>query len=151
MAQPVDPINEILAELRHDFSNTLTMLNIVLRLRQNSTQLLRPTEGKLRCDLIREPYMVTLSVDETIPTSSGRCPGESRHALSRGGGCDKAPLADIGIDPHDLAAIVDAHSLTGRGVKDMKRGEHAGVIEKDLTVLSLINVGPNNLATVVNT
>jgi hypothetical protein len=47
MSQPVDPIDEILAELRHNFSNTLTMLNIVLRLRQNSMQLLGPTEGKL--------------------------------------------------------------------------------------------------------
>ena len=59
-------------------------------------------------------------------------------------------LAYIGIDPHDLAAIVDAHGLTGRGVKDTKCGEYAGVIEKALTVVRLINVGPDDLAAVVD-
>jgi len=151
MAQPVDPIAEILAELRHDFSNTLTMLNIVLRLRQNSTQLLGPTEGKLRCDLIREPYMVTLPVDEMIPTSSVQCPGERQPALFLRRGGDKAPEpAGIAIEPHDLAAVVDAVGLTGHGVRDLKRGEYAHVIEKSLMHGTLSDVGPHDLATIVD-
>jgi hypothetical protein len=143
MAQPVDPIDEILAELRHDFSNILTMLNIVLRLRQNSTQLLGPTARKPRCDLTSKPSMVTLPVDETVTLSSVRRPGERRHALFLCGGRDKAPklLAGIGIEPRDLATVVDGIGLTGHGVRDLKRGEHARVIEKCLTRGTLTDVG----------
>jgi hypothetical protein len=40
MAQP-DPIDTILAELRQELTNTLTMLNIALSLRRNSAHLLQ--------------------------------------------------------------------------------------------------------------
>ena len=135
MAQPVDPIDEILAELRHNFSNTLTMLNIVLRLRQNSMQLLGPTEGKLRCDLIREPYMVTLPVDETIPTSSVRCPGERRHALFLCGGREKrvCPPVRARVQSDDLALRVNCRGLADDSTRDMEAGQDAILIEKPIT------------------
>jgi hypothetical protein len=40
MAQP-DPTDQILAELRQELSNTLTMLNICVQLRRNSAHLLQ--------------------------------------------------------------------------------------------------------------
>ena len=40
MAQP-DPIDQTLAELRQDLSNTLTLLNICVQLRRNSSHLLQ--------------------------------------------------------------------------------------------------------------
>jgi hypothetical protein len=49
MAQP-DPLDTILADLRQDLSNTLTMLNIAIALRRNSAhlvQLLRSMLGDL--------------------------------------------------------------------------------------------------------
>src|SRR5215203_2818578 len=96
--------------------------------------------------------MVTRPVDETRTLSSVRGLGERRPALFLCGGRDKAPKrpAGIGIVPDDLAAVIDAVGLTCFGVRDLKRGEHAGVIEKALKVVSLINIGPDDLATVVN-
>jgi hypothetical protein len=46
MAQP-DPIDTILAELREDLSNTLTMLGIALALRRNSAHLLQLVRSML--------------------------------------------------------------------------------------------------------
>jgi transcriptional regulator of aromatic amino acid metabolism len=40
MAQPQDPIDAILAELRQDLSNRLTMINMSIALRRNNTHLL---------------------------------------------------------------------------------------------------------------
>jgi hypothetical protein len=96
--------------------------------------------------------MVTLPVDETIPTSSVRCPGERRHALSHSGDCDKAPkrLAGIGIEPRNLATVVNGVGLTGHSVRDIKRGEHACVIEKSLTRETRSDVGLHDLAAVVD-
>jgi hypothetical protein len=41
MAQALDPIDTLLAELIEDISNTLTIINIVVELRRNQPQLLR--------------------------------------------------------------------------------------------------------------
>jgi hypothetical protein len=46
MAQP-DPIDTILAELRQELSDTLTMLNIVVALRRNSGHLLVLLRGMM--------------------------------------------------------------------------------------------------------
>jgi excisionase family DNA binding protein len=40
MAQALDPIDTVLAELRQDLGNTLTVINIVVALRGNQPQLL---------------------------------------------------------------------------------------------------------------
>jgi excisionase family DNA binding protein len=40
MAQALDPIDTVLAELRHDIGNTLCVINIVLALQRNRSQLL---------------------------------------------------------------------------------------------------------------
>ena len=58
MAQP-DPIDTILAELRQELSDTLTMLGIVVALRRNSAHLLQ---------LLRS-MMVDLSarIDQALP------------------------------------------------------------------------------------
>ena len=41
MAQALDPIDTLLAELRQDIGNTLTLINIVVELRRNQRQLLQ--------------------------------------------------------------------------------------------------------------
>ena len=41
MAQALDPIDTLLAELRQDIVNTLTLINIVVELRRNQPQLLQ--------------------------------------------------------------------------------------------------------------
>jgi hypothetical protein len=41
MAQALDPIDTVLAELRQDLGNTLTVINIVVALRGNQPQLLQ--------------------------------------------------------------------------------------------------------------
>ena len=67
MAQP-DPIDTLLAELRQELSNTLTMLNIVVALRRNSAhllQLLRSMMGDL-CEQI-EQAVPTLPEDPEEP------------------------------------------------------------------------------------
>jgi hypothetical protein len=41
MGQPVDPIDQILGELRHTMGNTLMLLDICLQLRRNSAHLVQ--------------------------------------------------------------------------------------------------------------
>lgn len=47
MAQALDPIDTLLAELRQDMSNTLTLINIVVALRRKQPQLLQLLRGML--------------------------------------------------------------------------------------------------------
>jgi hypothetical protein len=47
MAQPEDPIDRVLVDLYQDLSNTLTMLNTTLHLRENTTELLQPLGAAL--------------------------------------------------------------------------------------------------------
>jgi hypothetical protein len=60
MAQPVDPIDTTLAELRQSFADISTMINIVVALRRNSGHLLQ---------LLRS-MMVDLSeqIDRALPS-----------------------------------------------------------------------------------
>ena len=47
MAQPADPVDTILVELREDLSTTLTMINIAIALRRNSAHLLTLVHSRL--------------------------------------------------------------------------------------------------------
>lgn len=60
MAQPVDPIDITLAELRQTLGDTLTMVNIAIALRRNSGHLLSLLRG----------MMVDLGehIDHALPT-----------------------------------------------------------------------------------
>jgi hypothetical protein len=59
MAQP-DPIDQVLAELRQDFSNILTMINIVTALRRNSAHLLQLLHSMLA--------ELAVKIDAILPT-----------------------------------------------------------------------------------
>ena len=47
MVQPVDPIDQLLAELRHSMGNTLMMMDICMQLRRNSAHLLQLVRSML--------------------------------------------------------------------------------------------------------
>jgi hypothetical protein len=80
MAQP-DPIDVILAELRQELSDTLTMINIVVALRRNSAHLLQLLRSMMvdLCEHIEQvlPTLPPEGVNDTA--DQPRSPAEADH------------------------------------------------------------------------
>jgi hypothetical protein len=79
--------------------------------------------------------MVTLPMDETMPLSSVRYPGERRHALFLCGGREKrvCPLVRARIQSYDLAPRVNCQGLADDSTRGMEAGQDAILIEKPIT------------------